>query len=181
MKYLLLFCSMVMFTWGCTPSVLKDEKPEPPKVYSLTYVPNLEGLPRLSRDDFNRIAAMMDLPLFWSEDKKNPGTLDPGELAVLGVGPKRKQYVQEGVFTNQFSHAYRRMLEFRRREAVARELDQGRPTLVQTDFSGASEQDKAIVRHITAAARIIEELYALQEGSLQACVREVCCLQVGCL
>jgi hypothetical protein len=64
------------------------------------------------------------------------------------------------------------MVERRRREAVARELNRGRPTLVHTDFSKASEADKAIVRHVTQASRVIEELYALQQGSfgLRACL-----------
>jgi len=114
----------------------------------------------------------MDLPLFWGRDEQNPKSLEPGELSILGVGTKREHYIDADAFTPNFSRIYRGMVERRRREAVARELDQGRPTLVHTDFKAASEQDRAIVRHITAAARIIEELYALQDGSfrLQGCL-----------
>jgi len=175
MKYLVLFGTMIILACGCTPSVLKAEKqgsaPAQPDVQAPAE-PDLKQLPRLSRDDFNRIAALMDLPLFWSRDDQNPSSVDPGELVLLGVGTKREHYIEGGGFTPNFSRIYRSMVERRRREAVARELDQGRTTLVHTDFSEAPEVDQAIVRHITAAARIIEELYALQEGSfhLQSCL-----------
>jgi hypothetical protein len=182
MKYLVLFCSVVTlasalcavpFGSGCTPSVLKAKKTAPaPAQPEAQPAVDLKELPKLSRDDFNRIAALMDLPLFWSQDLQSPGELEPGELSILGVGTKREHYIEKDVFTPNFSRIYRSMVERRRREAVARELDQGRPTLVHTDFKKASDVDKTIVRHITAAARIIEELYALQEGSfhLQGCL-----------
>ena len=175
MKYLLLSGTIMILACGCTPSVLKAEKTatsrEQPAVQTPAE-PDLKQLPKLTRDDFNRIAALMDLPLFWSRDGQNRGSLDPDELCILGVGTKSEHYIQGKVFTPNFSRIYRSMVELRRREAVARELDQGRPTLVHTDFKKASDADKAIVRHITTAARIIEELYALQEGSfhLKSCL-----------
>jgi hypothetical protein len=158
---------------GCAAPVVSADRPNQPKEQTQpAQVPSPQELPKLSRDDFNRIAASMDLPLFWNRDEENQKTLDPGELVILGVGTQRDHYVQDNTFTPGFSRIHRSMVERRRREAVARELDQGRPTLVHTDFSNAPEQDRVIVGHITAAARIVEELYALQEGSfpLRGCL-----------
>jgi hypothetical protein len=159
-------CLIALLAGGCAPPALKTDRPEPKKAEpQAPAAPDLEKLPRLSRDDFNRIAGLLDLPFFWSRDSENQKKLDPAELTILGVGTRREHYIQEGKFTPSFWRIYRSMIERRRREAVARELNQGRPTLVHTDFQGAPERDRVIVRHITAAARIIEELYALQEGS----------------
>lgn len=168
MKNLITGCLVAVIACGCGSPAVVSDRPEPPKMKAPAPQPvDLKELPRLSKDDFNRIAALMDLPLFWSRDEENKQALDPGELTILGVGTRREHYIQDGAFTPNFSRIYRSMVERRRREAVARELDQGRPTLVHTDFKKASEPDRAVVRHITAAARIIEELYSLQEGSFQ--------------
>jgi hypothetical protein len=126
-----------------------------------------EHAPKLERSDFNRLAALLDRPLFWEKDLRNPGVLNPEELAILGVGADRSVFVDDsnGIFTPNFTRIYRAMVERRRREAVARELEQGRTTLVRTDLASEPEYRKAVVRHITRAARIVEELYALQKGS----------------
>ncbi len=122
--------------------------------------------PKLDRTEFNRLAVQMDLPLFWAADEKNPGALDPEELVVLGVGFDRTMYVaQKGAFTARFERIKAGMIERRRMDALAAELDRGRPTLIHTDMSSASGQDRAIVRHITAAARIVEQLHSMQLGS----------------
>ncbi len=166
MRTIIPVCLIALLAGGCAPPALKPDRPGPRKAEPRApAAPDLEKLPRLSRDDFNRVAALLDLPLFWNRDAENQKKLDPAELTILGVGTRREHYVREGKFTPNFWRIYRSMIENRRREAVARELNQGRPTLVHTDFRKASERDRTIVRHITAAARIIEELYALQEGS----------------
>src|SRR5579864_2965814 len=47
--------------------------------------PRLDAIPRL---DFNRIAAELDLPLFWIADTHHTGAIEPDTLAVLwGVAP----------------------------------------------------------------------------------------------
>lgn len=122
-------------------------------------------LPDLPRSDFNRLAALLDRPLFWRADIQHTGVLDPDELAVLGVGADRTDFVRAGVFTPAFARTYRAMVEQRRRETVAREVNQGRPTLVYTDLAAAPGYHHRLVRHISRAAGIIEDLYALQNGS----------------
>ena len=142
-----------------TPKALSDTSGTRPSPSANT--------PALSRADFNRLAVMMDLPLFWSQDSNEPGMLNPQELLMLGVGFDRRQYLNEkGQFNENFRRIAATMVEHRRLEAVAAELDQGRPTLVHTSFAKAPETDRQVVRHITRAARLIEELHAIQRGSL---------------
>lgn len=135
------------------------------------------------RGDFNRAAVELDLPLFWSDDANRDKALDPAELAVLWGDPPAREadWVTGGAFTPAFKQAYARIVErvqkgpsfaglspeeTRRRKAVLRELADGRPTLVASDFSKASAEDKAVVEHVLAAARIVEKIYQKQTGVL---------------
>jgi hypothetical protein len=144
-------------------------------------VPTRSGYARLDRTSFNQLATESALPWFWADDRNHDETLQPDELAVLtGVGRESPMYWQAGgQFTPAFLTAYEGLVarktqgwpmdgleppERRRREAVLQELRQGRPTLLYTDLRTASPQDKAFAGHILAAARMIEHLYARQNG-----------------
>jgi len=126
--------------------------------------PRQLGLPALPRDDFNRLATRQNLPLFWVKDANDNGLIEPDELAATGEGRVLAGYLARGAFTPRFEKAYKALVELRRQEAVARELDSGRPTLVHNDFSKASAADRAVLKEILAAAKIIEELYLHQTG-----------------
>ncbi len=136
------------------------------------------------RGDFNRIAAELDLPLFWSADRNGNGAIEPDEVAVLwGIDPAapRAVWIAGGHFTDRFRRAYALVArthrdgardptgldaaERARRAAVRKELSQGRPTLVATALSDAMPAEKAFARHILAAADVIERLYARQMGA----------------
>lgn len=139
--------------------------------------PRLDKVPRA---DFNRIAAELNLPLFWIADEGG-GALDPAELAVLwGVAPGSGPFVGASGLTTQLYEAYAAIAkvhaeghataglsaaEQKRRAAVRAELAQGRPTLVRTDVRGASAEDRALVGHVMEAARIIERIYEKQLGT----------------
>ncbi|MCJ7450917.1 MAG: hypothetical protein MUO39_00370, partial [Steroidobacteraceae bacterium] len=114
-------------------------------------------------------------PLFWVRDANADGTLDPDELAVTwGPGDASlRRYVKDGRFTPEFAAAYARIArpasffglsdaEQTRRKAVVAELQQGRPTLVLTKLT--EPRDVQLVGHLEKAARIIERLYAKQNG-----------------
>lgn len=122
------------------------------------------GLPALERGDFNRLAAIAGLPIFWRDDAEAPGTLDPTELATLGAD-KVDKWVRQGAFTKSFEKAYRRLVELRRREAVERELAQGRPTLVETDLRAATPEERAVLQSLAKAAGQIDTLFELQLGA----------------
>ena len=134
---------------------------------------------QLARLDFNRRAAELALPLFWRTDADQDGTLDPDELVQLWGwdGPALATLVAGGAFTPGFASLYASMLkptsaaglddvEARRRALVIEELAQGRPTLVETDLTGASAEDRAIVEHVARAAVIVERIFARQSGVL---------------
>jgi len=131
----------------------------------------------LERADFNRRAAELFLPLFWREDADGDGSIDPDEIEILhGYGRNERSvwFDQSGRFTTEFRDAYNAMLrpaampsdpaEQKRRQLVLEELAQGRPTLVLTDLTQVSDGEKTFVRHMLAAAELIERLYARQRG-----------------
>lgn len=127
--------------------------------------PRQFDMPALSRADFNRLAHHASLPLFWRVDKDGDGKIAAGELAVRGSGAVMKRWLRKGAFTKAFVKAYKQLVDLRRREAVRRELDQGRPTLVAHDFRGLSAAEKRMLRELTAAAKLIDELYYRQTGA----------------
>ena len=136
------------------------------------------GFDQLSREEFNLRAAERFLPLFWRADENADRTIQPSELSVLW-GPQRKtraDYVNEQGYTPAFYVAYRRMLERfddsqldarerGRRVLVRQELRGGRPTLVETDLSAATEEDRQIAAHVFAAAVVLEQMHGRQLGT----------------
>ncbi len=141
-------------------------------------------LDKLTRADFNRLAAELALPLFWVADKNKDGSIDSDEVAVywgLVAGAKLAEYVDKTGFTTKAQEEIESIIkrsketappagldpkELARREAVKKELAQGRVTLVETDLSGASPEEKRVLGYITHAAELIERLYAREEGTL---------------
>ena len=141
-------------------------------------------LDKVTRGDFNRLAAELALPVFWVADTNKDAAIDPDELAVYwGVAPGAKlaEYVTKDGFTAKGQDAVDTIQkrstetappagldpkEIARREAVKRELAQGRITLVATDLSKASAEEKRFVGFVIQAAELIEKLYAKQEGTL---------------
>jgi len=132
---------------------------------------------RLPRLDFNRRAAERYANVFWKADANGNAALDPDELAVLwGYGDaQRAELVDAKGFTPRFTALYESLLapeaeppspeEKARRDTLKAELGQGRPTLLETDFTQASAEDRGIVEHVTKAAALIEKLHARQLGT----------------
>ncbi len=155
------------------------QKPPPPPPPAPA-LPSRPPYSEFARDEFNRRAAERFLPIFWRSDDNGDGKLDPAELATLvGFGAEAKaRYVDEkGDFTAQFIEAWALLKkepateglnpdEAERRAAVRKELSQGKPTLVETDFSSAKAQEVEFVSHIVAAMQTVERLFARQRGVL---------------
>ncbi len=134
----------------------------------------------LSRDDVNRLASRLDLPLFWLADPDGDGVVDPDEVVGLLFYPTQGQWVADGAFTPAFLEAYDGMValaaetgahaaledpERTRRRLVDRELDQGYPTLVYNDLTGLGAQERQFLEHMLAVGAAIDELYEVQRGS----------------
>jgi hypothetical protein len=129
----------------------------------------------LNRAQFNDAAAKRFLPLFWREDTNNDNTLQPGELAVLWGLPDDDAtlWIAQGKFTPRFIETYATLAAApatpatppdARQQALLEELAQAVPTLVHTDLAADTLEERAMVRHLQAAAKGIERLYARQNG-----------------
>jgi len=159
----------------------KTETKAPPKAEAKSPAKAATDYGSVERAQFNRIAAELFLPLFWVRDGNANQKLDPDELAILwGISDAPADtWVAQGKFTDKFKAAYESVASRKagfddsklsaadkaRRAKVRQELAQGKPTVVQNDFSGSSAQDKAIVKHILAAATVIERIHAQQTGA----------------
>src|SRR5690606_31819180 len=56
--------------------------------------------------------------------------------------------------------------EAARRKAIATELRQGNPTLAEAKIENPTDQDLAILNHVSRAAALVERLHARQKGTL---------------
>ncbi|MCP4503139.1 MAG: hypothetical protein GY822_24650 [Deltaproteobacteria bacterium] len=172
-----LFSSFTLLN-GCASSTkVKSDDDKPTTAASKE---NISGavVNEVPRRDFNRIAAELALPLFWTADKNGDGKLNPDtELAVLWDAKSSTTNAKKhrDLFADHYQsiaaihtqgHDFKGLTddEKTRRQSVLLELSQGRPTLVENDFSGLSDEDKSIVKHIMGAATLVEELHALQLG-----------------
>jgi hypothetical protein len=156
-------------------------KPAPaPAADAAPAAPRYDRVPRL---ELNRWAVRLDLPLYWILDADQDGTMDPAEVATLRFYPTAETWVRSGAFTPELATAYERIVaaraagdaapgadaspEAERQALVAQDLDGGRPTLVYSDFSGLSDDEKKFVRLMLDAADMVDELYELQNGAAE--------------
>lgn len=173
--------SRLALTLSLSSAVLACSSPTPPAPAKPPPTPPPPAYDQVDRQAFNRIAAAQFLPVFWVEDKNGDHKVDPSEIAVLyGLKPsQRSEWVSGSAFTPAFNQAYLSIArsstaaaaglppeEQRRRAAILKELSQGRPTIVASDFSGASEEDRAVVTHVLKAMKLVEDLHMKQKGTL---------------
>src|SRR5688572_17551656 len=119
-------------------------------------------LDKVDRDTFNRLAAELMLPLYWTQDAGEDGAISPAELTTLWriADTRKTDWVSEGVFTGKFMTTYDAIVarsekgleptgnadEDKRRALVQQELAQSRQTLIYNDFSKATPEEKKIGR-----------------------------------
>ena len=129
----------------------------------------------LSRLEFNRLAVRLNLPLYWAVDKNANGAIDTDEVKALAFYPTDGTWVEKGAFTPAFEAAYSKIVaaakeapkpgaDAARRTLVGEDLDQGKATLVYNDLTGLSTEEKAFVRHVLTASKLIDGLYSTQKG-----------------
>jgi len=193
MKTLLLTAAAALALTACAhseplPPVQASSPTAPAKVAATAPAAPAVPAPKLdvvSRTDFNKLAADLALPLFWRADANQDGTVDPAEVAIYwGLDPKATlaDYVKDGAFTPAFVDAYRQIAQWKatgprfpsdvsadeltRRKLAIEELEQSRPTLVETDLRTAPADEQAFVKEILAVSDIIDGLYEKQLGVL---------------
>jgi hypothetical protein len=165
----------VWFGLALATACSKDAKP--PAAVRPSVPPSTKVYDQIQRPDFNRWAVRENLPVYWSADRDQDGRPDPDEIVPLLFYPTRGQWTANGAFTPAFEQAYDRLVaaalaqptgtpeELARQSAVGLDLDQGRATLVENDFSKLSADERAFVGHMLEVARQIDELYDLTTGS----------------
>jgi hypothetical protein len=129
------------------------------------------------RSAFNQAAVRANLPLYWAADANGNKSIDPNEVRALLFYPTEGRWTENGAFTAAFETAYASLLagqragrpattpgEGARLTLVFDELDQGTPTLVESNLSSLPAPEKAAVRHLLAATLLIDRLYARQNG-----------------
>jgi len=179
-------CAVLLLS-GCEPKATGENSPV--VAPSVVAPPAAESQPapgaaqasfdRIPRLDFNRLAVEHNLPLFWRADSNADGTLQPKELSITWnqAGRTRAEFVDEQArFTPAFAALYERLTspdsarglapeELKRRATVRLELAQGRPTLVESDFSKRPDAEKKLVAHLLRVADSVERIYAKQKGN----------------
>jgi hypothetical protein len=177
---------MAALALGCQKQAPGASTPAAPAPALVAEAPRAQPAPpsgqfnRLARADFNRLAVENDAPLFWRNDDDGDKDLDPDELAITW-GHKfseRRLFVEPAGFTDLFRGYYADMLktpdesqlppeERARRAAVRAELAQGRPTLIESDFSKAAPAEVSLLRRLLDVARTIEQIYMKQKGTYE--------------
>lgn len=154
------------------PPPAKEAPPAPPATAEAP-----PATPPLTRDEVNRTAVRLNLPLFWAADRNDDGQMSPDEVATLLFYPTSEAWVKDGAFTPAFAAARDSIeraaraaapadddAEAQRRRLVREDLDSGKATLVYSDLRGMTEEQKKLIRHMLAVNTLIDELYAAQLG-----------------
>jgi hypothetical protein len=121
------------------------------------------GLPQLDRMEFNRLAALENVALYWQGPKFEPSSFMI--RATVGEQSPNPYIGSAGEFSPAFDALYARLVDRRRIEAVEREINLGWPIAVITDVRSDPESDREMVRRLVRAAELIDELFAIQMGS----------------
>jgi len=111
------------------------------------------------------------VPLFWTVDNNGNGVPDDDDLRTLLFYPtsdalnvdKAKAAVL--AFDPGATPPGLPADEVARRKLVAADLDQGALSLIETDLKGATADEKALVIHMLAAGKLLDDLYATITGA----------------
>jgi len=126
----------------------------------------------LDRATFNRMATRINAPIYWLADTNGNGVPDPSEIKSLLFYPTTEEWVKDGAFTAAFDVYYQRLVAASkapgptdaRQKLMLRELDGAASVLVNTDLSKASDETREVVKHVIAASKAVDQIYAAQLG-----------------
>jgi hypothetical protein len=117
---------------------------------------------QISRADFNRWAMRQNIGLYWVADTDKDGVLDENELATLMYFPPPPTLAR--AYPEIVAAAKAGPPSDPRQKLVGEDLDQGRTTLVRTDLTKLSAEDKKFVEHMLRVGELIDQLYSIQLG-----------------
>jgi len=165
---------LLVLACAAEPPPPPEPPPAPPPVPVVVAPPPAPKYSGVDRIAFNRNAVRANLPVYWAGDTSKDGVIDPAEVVALQFYPTEGHWVSGGAFTPEFDQAWEAIraagssitggTDAARRALVIQDLDQGLPTLVASDFKSASAEDKTFVRHMLTVARMIDDLFAVQNG-----------------
>ncbi len=118
----------------------------------------------IARADFNRLAVRLNLPIYWVADTNNNKSIDPDEVATL-LFYSTKSIELDPAYDQIVAAAKAPESTDKRRALVAKDLDQGRATLILNDLTKLDDADRAFAAIMLDVAKQIDELYAIQNGS----------------
>jgi hypothetical protein len=169
-----------VFGFGCGSGSKSAMAPAPsavPSPENPRMVSPLRSYNQIARMDFNRFAVRANLPVYWIVDGNNDKAIAPSEVASLLFYPSAPVWVKDGKFTAEFDSAYDLIVklaaapdagvpsaDLTRHNLVSKDLDAGRATLVLSDLSALSAQEKVFTNHMLTVAALIDELYDQQTG-----------------
>jgi len=140
--------------------------------------PTAKAHDAIARMDFNRFAVRLNIPVYWIADANNNKSIEPEETAPLLFYGAAATWTDGGAFSKDFETTYSKIVaaakappldaktdDGKRRTLVLADLDAGRPTLVRSDFTKASAEEKTFVDHMLKVADLIDRLYETQNGA----------------
>ena len=129
----------------------------------------------MDRTAFNETAFRLNLPVYWIADTNKDGAVDADEVKSLLFYPTDGAWTDGGKLNDAFDKAFTQIKTAQaaamptdaRQKLIRDELAQGATTMVYSDLKSGTDEDKALVRHMLKAARLVDELYATQTGAKQ--------------
>ena len=118
----------------------------------------------IERVEFNRLAVQLNLPIYWIADTNGNKAIDPDEAAPL-LFYSEKSIELDAAYDQIAAAAKAPPSSDPRRALVARDLDQGRATLLWSDLSKLDAAERAFAAIMLDVARLIDDLYAIQNGA----------------
>ncbi|HLL25636.1 MAG TPA: hypothetical protein VK427_26045 [Kofleriaceae bacterium] len=136
---------------------------------SAAVAPVAKGPDQIARAELNRWAVRLNLPIYWIEDRDNDRVIDPDEVTTLlfypGEAPSLQSAYDQILAASKAPPPDESTDEGKRQKLVGLDLDQGRATLVMSDLSTLSADDKAFAKHMMKVGTLVDELYDLQTGT----------------
>ena len=127
----------------------------------------------IDRSAFNEAAFRLNIPVYWAADKNGDGAIDGDEVKSLLFFPSEQAWTDNGKLNGAFDKAFADikaqiaapMPSDARQKLEREELAQGATTLVYSDLTSGSDEDKTLTRHMLKVAKMIDDLYATQTGA----------------